>query len=175
MTAQRHDHAQGLVVMYHYVRPDGATIPGGIRPMLTGEFERQLDWLERHYSIVRPHEFEGWIAGEGSLAKPPCLLTFDDGTRDHAEVVTPILQSRGLGGVFFVLSGPAEDGMMPLTHAVHWLLGQPDAVTWELFERYAHERLGGAAALGDPIEAKRIYHYEPELRARIKYAANMAL
>ena len=161
--------------MYHYVRPDGQGVPGGIRPMMTSEFERQLDWLEQHYSIVRPDAFVRWLTSAEVIPKPPCLLTFDDGTRDHAEVVTPILARRGLSGLFFVLSGPAEEGLMPLTHEVHWLLGQPDEATWELFERYAKDELGGMAALGEAAEARRIYSYEPELRARIKYAANMAM
>jgi peptidoglycan/xylan/chitin deacetylase (PgdA/CDA1 family) len=107
--------------------------------------------------------------------KPLCLLTFDDGTRDHAEIVTPILARRNLSAVFFILSGPAEEGIMPLTHAIHWLLSNPDEETWELFERYARDELHNPAALGDPAEARRIYHYESPLRARIKYAANMAM
>jgi peptidoglycan/xylan/chitin deacetylase (PgdA/CDA1 family) len=165
----------GVVMMYHYVRPDGAAIPAGIRPMLAGEFERQLDWIGERYEIVGPREFLRWMGGDELSAKAPCLLTFDDGTRDHAEVVTPILAGRGISGVFFVLTGPAEEGFMPLTHAIHWLLGQPDEQSWEIFERYARDELKDVAALGDPAEARRIYHYEPPLRARIKYAANMAM
>lgn len=169
------EHRPGVVMMYHYVRPDGAVIPSGIRPMLTSEFERQLDWLGERYEITAAPDFLNWLQGDWRGSKPPCLLTFDDGTRDHAEVVTPILVRRGIAGVFFVLSGPAEVGLMPLTHAIHWLLGQPDEQTWEIFERYARDELGDLAALGDAAEAQRIYHYEPPLRARIKYAANMAM
>jgi len=64
---------------------------------------------------------------------------------------------------------------MPLTHAVHWLLSGNDAAVWDTFERYARYYLGGLDALGSEAEARRIYHYETPLRARIKYAANMAL
>jgi peptidoglycan/xylan/chitin deacetylase (PgdA/CDA1 family) len=154
--------------------------------MLVSEFERQLDHLAGRYTIARPSEFLAWLSEEpgafGAAAKqgcspdasdrPPCLLTFDDGTRDHAEVVTPILARRGLSGLFFVLTGPAEERLMPLTHAVHWLLGQPDDAVWGLFRHHARHN---PASLGDPAEARRIYHYETETRARIKYAANMAL
>ncbi len=161
--------------MYHYVRPDGDLIPAGIRPLLVSKFERQLDWIEGHYTVISPEKFVRWMNAEAELEKPPFLLTFDDGTRDHAEVITPILSRRNLSGVFFVLTGPAEEGLMPLTHAMHWLLGQPDETTWELFERYARDELHDPAALGDPAEARRIYHYEPQLRAKIKYAANMAM
>jgi len=116
------------------------------------------------------------FSNSGSLRlRPPCLLTFDDGTKDHATVVTPILAGRGLSGVFFVLSGPAQHGEMPFTHAIHWLLSGDDRQVWENLQRYAHDHLGGVSALGDPVEARRIYHYESPNRARIKYAANMAL
>lgn len=168
-------NSPGVAMMYHYVRADHDTIPAGIRPLLASEFEKQLDWLEQRYAILNADSFVRWLTSSQSTAKPPCLLTFDDGTRDHAEVITPILARRNLSGVFFILTGPAEEGLMPLTHAVHWLLGQPDDQTWRLFEQYARDELKNPAALGDPDEAKRIYHYEPELRGRIKYAANMAM
>jgi peptidoglycan/xylan/chitin deacetylase (PgdA/CDA1 family) len=162
-----------IIVMYHYVWPDEKPVPGGIRPMRVSEVERQLDWLAERYAIVGPAEF---LASYRDLAdRPPCLLTFDDGTRDHAEVATPILARRGLNGLFFIPTGPAERGLMPLTHAVHWLLGQDEEKVWSAFQRYAKEHLTGELALGTRNEAKRIYHYEPERRARIKYAANMAL
>jgi len=64
---------------------------------------------------------------------------------------------------------------MPLTHAIHWLLGGDETRIWESFELHAREYLGGVEALGDPADAARIYHYETPRRARIKYAANMAL
>jgi peptidoglycan/xylan/chitin deacetylase (PgdA/CDA1 family) len=165
----------GLAVMYHYVRSDHDTIPGGIRPLLVSEFEKQLDWLQQRYSIVNADTFVRWVTSNQSSSKPPCLLTFDDGTRDHAQVITPILARRNLSGVFFILTGPAEEGLMPLTHGVHWLLGQADEEIWQLFEQYARDELKNPAALGDDAEAKRIYHYESELRGRIKYAANMSM
>ncbi len=89
--------------------------------------------------------------------------------------MTPILSRRNLTGLFFVLTWPAELRKMPLTHAVHWLLGQGDEDVLEIFQCYAHDHLGGEHALGDRTQAERIYHYETPTRARIKYAANMAL
>jgi peptidoglycan/xylan/chitin deacetylase (PgdA/CDA1 family) len=203
----------GLIVMYHYVRPDGSAIPGGIRPLLASEFEKQLDWLAARYTIVGADEFlrklnrrprVEALAGaaprtttarhaetahgatavrvaqqefdvEHKNAKPICLLTFDDGTKDHAQIVTPILRRRGLSGVFFIVTWPPELKKMPLTHALHWLLSQGDDIVWEIFQRYAKDHLGGENALGDPAQAAKIYHYEAPIRARIKYAANMAL
>ena len=163
-----------LVVMYHYVWPDAAPVPQGIRPVMVSEFQRQLDWLERRYRILPADGFLDAIREEHA-GKPPCLLTFDDGTRDHAEVATPILARRGLSGLFFVLTWPVELKRMPLTHAVHWLLGRDEREVWQAFQDTALDNEGGLEALGDPVEALRIYHYESPVRARIKYAANMAL
>jgi len=67
MTSPADEHERGLVVMYHYVRADGAAVPGGIRPMMAAEFERQLDWIGERYSIVRPEAFERWMTGEESF------------------------------------------------------------------------------------------------------------
>jgi peptidoglycan/xylan/chitin deacetylase (PgdA/CDA1 family) len=64
---------------------------------------------------------------------------------------------------------------MPLTHAVHWLLGNDEQVVWRQLKGAALEETGNAQSLGDPAEAKRIYHYETSVRALIKYAVNMAL
>jgi peptidoglycan/xylan/chitin deacetylase (PgdA/CDA1 family) len=163
-----------LVVMYHYVWPDGAAAPGGIRPLMASEFERQLDWLGERFDVVGAGEFLESLKARGR-SRPTCLLTFDDGTRDHAEVVAPILARRGLSGVFFVLTWPVELGRMPLTHAVHWLLGQGEEAVWEALERGAIAETGSVAVLGEASEAERIYHYETRLRARTKYAVNMAM
>jgi len=165
----------GLAVMYHYIVPDGVPIPSGIRPLLLSEFEQQLDWLCERYTVLPPADFLAQVPEHAAHRRPPCLLTFDDGTRDHAEWVTPVLQRRGLSGVFFVLTWPLELNRMPLTHAVHWLLGQGDDFVWQFFERYAIDRLGSTEPLGSPEEASRIYNYEPPTRGRIKYAANMKL
>ena len=103
------ENDRALVVMYHYVRESIESSSSGIRPLLTGEFEEQLDWLEENYRIVSPEEFLSAAKG-GYLrdGKAPCLLTFDDGTRDHLDVVAPILMRRSLSGVFFVLTWPSD-------------------------------------------------------------------
>jgi peptidoglycan/xylan/chitin deacetylase (PgdA/CDA1 family) len=162
-----------LVVMYHYVWPDGDAVPAGIRPLLVSEFAAQLDWLEERYEIVGAERFLERMGEESS--RPPCLLTFDDATRDHARVVTPLLSQRSLSGVFLALAWPARDRRMPLTHAIHWLLSQGEQPVWEMMRRFAVDQLGDASHLGDAEQARRVYYYETPLRARIKYAANMAL
>lgn len=171
------DVAAPLIVMYHYVWPERPPEPAGVRPLLAEEFERQLDFIQSQYTLLHPAEFiERVRAVEHDRPhpprRPPCLLTFDDGTADHATVVTPILARRGLSGVFFVLSGPATEGLMPLTHAVHWALSVGDEAVWAALSDQARRH---HVFLGNEVDAAKMYHYEPLLRARIKYAANVAL
>lgn len=171
-----HGNDNALVVMYHYILDNRESAPAGIRPLFTDEFEQQLDWLEENFQIVAPEEFLFAVKnGMKSAAKAPCLLTFDDGTRDHWEVVAPVLRRRSLRGIFFVLAWPTQRRKMPVTHALHWLLGQPEEEVWRGLRSFAEENLGGTDALGSSGEAMRVYHYETGLRGLIKYAVNFAL
>ena len=165
-----------MVVMYHYVRKSVESSPQGVRPLLTSEFEEQLDWLDSNFRIVAPEEFLVELGGDlGWGSKPPCLLTFDDGTKDHLEVVAPVLQNRSLPALFFVLTWPIEHQWMPVTQALHWALGQPEDQLWEKLKDFAKARLGGVETLGSAEDAIRAYHYETRLRALIKYAVNFAM
>ncbi len=164
------DPRRPLVVMYHYVWQDMQNVPGGIRPLLSTEFDTQLDFLESRYQIVSAESFLDRVGEESDW--PPCLLTFDDGTRDHADVVMPVLARRDLTGVFFIISDAARGKLMPTTHLVHWLLGNDDEQIWKSLQAYASK---DPAMLGTAEDAKRIYHYESQTRGRIKYALNMSM
>jgi peptidoglycan/xylan/chitin deacetylase (PgdA/CDA1 family) len=76
--------------MYHYVR-DSARV----HARTTDEFERQLDYVEANHRVV-----DCEAVSERQLPEDACLLTFDDGLREHLEVVAPALEARGLRGVF---------------------------------------------------------------------------
>ena len=167
---------QALVVMYHYVRESRDQSSGGIRPIFTDEFEQQLDWLEDNFRVVTPQEFLFDLrTGLKPSGKAPCLLTFDDGTRDQLQIAAPILQRRSLSGVFFILTWPSEQQRMPVAHALHWILGQPEDQVWAKLKIFAETYCGGIGALGSAEDAIQIYYYESELRALIKYAVNFAL
>ena len=75
---------KGIIVTYHYVRNGDREIPGGITPILVDVLERQLDWLQSNFEIVSGSDFLKQYGGAFKAGKKsPCLLTFDDGTRDH--------------------------------------------------------------------------------------------
>ena len=138
--------------------------------------ERQLDWLQSNFEIVSGSDFLKHYGGAFKAGKKsPCLLTFDDGTRDHLETVLPILERRCLKAIFFVLTWPLEHQRMPITHALHWILGCPKDIVWDRLVEFANIRLSGICDLGSADIAKQTYFYEPVLTALIKYAVNFAL
>jgi peptidoglycan/xylan/chitin deacetylase (PgdA/CDA1 family) len=112
----------GLVtVMWHYVRAPGDRPTVGATSVTPAIFDRQLETIGRHRTVVGWGDVAAALAGDRSLPARPALLTFDDGLVDHARTVTPRLVARGWPAVFFVLARRAGD---PLTvgHAIHILL-----------------------------------------------------
>jgi peptidoglycan/xylan/chitin deacetylase (PgdA/CDA1 family) len=109
------------VAMYHYVRRATPGVP--YLPYLDADdFERQIEYFESTFTIVKREEFLGWVAG--APAPAGVLLTFDDGLRDHFEYALPVLRARGLFGLFYVSSGPILTEKMLDVHKLQLALGK---------------------------------------------------
>lgn len=109
------------ILSYHYVRdphPDHPHIHA-IRP---DDFRTSLLELGRTHTFVSMDEVAAGCAGAGWSGRR-CLLTFDDGLRDHVDTVAPILDELGIPGAFFATSTAAEDADLLTTHQVQHLLG----------------------------------------------------
>jgi hypothetical protein len=113
------------VMMYHYVRDSGdaAEAGSGIPGMLTRAFEAQLDELSRQYTFVTWSNVRSALQEGRPLPISACLLTFDDGVRDHYINVFRILRDRSLSGLFFALDRSKDDGLV-LAHKIHFLLAK---------------------------------------------------
>jgi peptidoglycan/xylan/chitin deacetylase (PgdA/CDA1 family) len=70
-------------------------------------FEEHMLFLKRHCTLIRPEQF---ATTRGSLTHPAVLLTFDDGLRNNAEVVSPVLRRLGIPAVFFISSRHCAPG-----------------------------------------------------------------
>ncbi|MCG3137373.1 MAG: hypothetical protein HJJLKODD_01217 [Phycisphaerae bacterium] len=175
-----------LVIMYHYVRSPDPQRWGGIFPLAPQEFEQQLDYLATIGRFVHPDE----IHKPAGNQQPQILLTFDDGTIDHYEVVFPILQRRRLSGLFGVISGPALTGEVPSFHLLHHLTSLlPDATLWNNIRKQFTVQLSDephTSALEDQAlpragnnllktRARNMYSRDTVERAQIKYALNFVL
>jgi peptidoglycan/xylan/chitin deacetylase (PgdA/CDA1 family) len=122
-----------MVVMYHYVRDSASTPFPQIRALPPTLFAQQLDWLQAHYQVIGLGDVEAAVDGRSSLPENAALLTFDDGFADHHETVTPMLQERGLSGVFFLAEQASADRPRLLgVHKTHFLLAHLGA---EVFGR----------------------------------------
>ena len=134
------------VMMYHYVRDrgDAAEAGSGIPGMPVHDFETQLDELSQHHTFITWPDVKFALRENRPLPVSACLLTFDDGIRDHYLNVFNILCRRGLSGLFFIMDRQKKDGLI-LAHKIHFLLaklsiaGLRDAI-WEKLDAYERAR-----------------------------------
>ncbi|MDP4246904.1 MAG: polysaccharide deacetylase family protein, partial [Bacteroidota bacterium] len=66
------------------------------------QFSADLDTLLRHFRPVAADEVAAAVRGGKALPRNAFLLTFDDGFRQVAEIIAPILLAKGVPAVFFV-------------------------------------------------------------------------
>lgn len=115
------------ILMYHYVREVKNPRYPGIKGPDTSSFKQQLDYLQNYYQIVSPQEVIEVLLGKFPTLPPrSALLTFDDGFRDHFENVFPILQERGIKGVFFPIAKPLYEGIVLDVHKIQFILATVD-------------------------------------------------
>ncbi len=86
--------------MYHYVR-DPRPPFSAIKARDVKAFDGQLDYIARHYTVVRMQDVLAAQSVPEALPSNACVLTFDDGYREHFETVLPALQRRRWQGSFF--------------------------------------------------------------------------
>jgi len=110
-------------IMYHYVRGETDRPPNYYYLDLT-DFRRQLDYFEDNFGFISKEEFLNFIRDDRSEVPSGIVLTFDDGLKDHYEVVYPELKKRGLWGIFYVPTGPYREGQLLDVHRIHSLLGK---------------------------------------------------
>jgi peptidoglycan/xylan/chitin deacetylase (PgdA/CDA1 family) len=108
-------------IMYHYVRPAPRDLPY-FRYLHVEDFARQLDWFEQNLGFVTREDFDKACAT--GRVPDGVVLTFDDGLTDHYDHVLPLLQQRGLFGLFYVCTSPYESGRLLDVHRIHLLLGR---------------------------------------------------
>lgn len=71
----------------------------------TNEFERDLDFILKHYNPIDFELFKTRFEQNELGSRKEFLLTFDDGLREFYEVIAPILLRKGIPAVCFLNSG----------------------------------------------------------------------
>lgn len=97
-------HRNGIVVLLYHQVIDNEKEWSNKYEHRISDFIQQLDYLSKQgYRTVIPSEIHRFA--EISNDEKVIILTFDDGTPDHHEIVYPLLMQRNMKGVFFVIAG----------------------------------------------------------------------
>jgi peptidoglycan/xylan/chitin deacetylase (PgdA/CDA1 family) len=121
-------------IMYHYVRGETARPPNYYH-LDVEDFRRQLDYFEDNFGFVSKDEWLSVVREDNKTQDFPSgvVLTFDDGLKDHYDIVFPELEKRGLWGIFYVPTGPYMTNQLLDVHRIHSLLGEISGI--ELLEQ----------------------------------------
>ena len=87
--------------MYHYVKNFDKSNNFNVNGLDFYEFRNQLNYLKKKYTIIGYEEFLFFTKDKKKLPKNACMLTFDDGYKEHIEYVLPELLNRKIKGLFF--------------------------------------------------------------------------
>ena len=95
------------VILPYYHMVSDESLPH-VRPLYQykniSQFKQDLDFLLTHFKPVSLQDLLNSLGGKTTLPPRSFLLSFDDGFREMAEVVAPILKAKGVPAVFFLNS-----------------------------------------------------------------------
>jgi len=104
------------IVMFHGVSGGGECHPQTV-------FEDQLRWLARHFRVVPLSKIVETVQSGERTRGDEVALTFDDGLRNNAKIVAPMLALHGAPATFFVCPGLIKSGRWLWNHEVRARLG----------------------------------------------------
>jgi peptidoglycan/xylan/chitin deacetylase (PgdA/CDA1 family) len=166
------------VVMYHYIRDLPNTPFPRIKGMLLSDFQKQVKALCASYEMATLESTLAFLRGAYVPRRDLCLLTFDDGLKEHYTDVTPLLAEAGVQGIFFPITECLEDGTVASVHMNHFLMASLDFAT---YQGAFLQRLQTLAPVNDksrevePAIAQRTYPRDSPAVASFKYLFNFVL
>lgn len=112
------------IVMYHYVRPIKNSSNPNLKGLELNNFIKQINFLKKNYTIVSVERVLEYVNKKKKLPPKPCLLTFDDGLKDHVKYVLPELVKRKVKGCFFPPAEAILKNKMLDVNQIHLLLSK---------------------------------------------------
>lgn len=163
------------VVMYHYVRDRESSRFPRIKACTTDTFRNHVVELKKRYQIATLEEALAFLAGTFVPQRDLCLLTFDDGLKDHYRDVMPILVEHGLSAQFFI-STSCLDGHVASVHKNHFLMAGLDFDTYRSAILDRLQELSPGTSAESPADVVRTtYRWDTAEVAAVKYLVNFQL
>ena len=163
------------VVMYHYVRDLPSTRFPRIKGLLSDDFKRQVTWLSEYQEMATLESALAFLAGQYKPSRDLCLLTFDDGLKDHYTEVLPLLSEHRIEGLFFLITS-CLDGRVVSVHKNHFLMA---ALEFDEYREAFLERLAELSPeTGTAVDLKQVQHayrWDPPEVAAFKYLLNFKI
>ncbi|RAU22245.1 hypothetical protein CU669_08955 [Paramagnetospirillum kuznetsovii] len=120
------------IFMYHDVRdPAQSRWPDRYRQrsfVSPAKFDADLELIGKRYHVISLRRALAGLSDEADLPANAAVLTFDDGLRDHADAVLPILTARKMRGCFFVAARSIMDGQVMHAHKIQFILAATAAL-----------------------------------------------
>jgi len=110
------------VATYHYVRDLPRSRFPQIKGMLLDDFRNQVNMLPDLFEMATLNSAYDFLTGKYQPVRDLCLMTFDDGLKEHYCEVTPILREKDIQGIFFPITGCMQDHVVAPVHMNHFLL-----------------------------------------------------
>ncbi len=166
------------VATYHYVRDLPRTRFPRIKGMLLDDFRGQVKALPDVYEMATLESAIEFLGGKYTPRRDLCLMTFDDGLREHYADVMPILAEEQIQGLFFLISSCLEEGVVAPVHMNHFLMAHLGFGAYRNAFEKTVQQLGYAEQLETQTDAavfQRTYPLDSNEVARFKYFFNFVL
>lgn len=160
------------IVVYHYVRDLPRTPFPRIKGMLTQDFRAQVRELAASFEMATVESALAFLQGSYRPSSDLCLLTFDDGLKEHYTEATPILAELGIQGVFHVITGCIQEQRVAPVHMNHFLMA---ALPFDLYKSAFLKELDQTTENVDAEAARRAYPWDTAEVAAFKYLFNFIL
>jgi peptidoglycan/xylan/chitin deacetylase (PgdA/CDA1 family) len=164
------------VIAYHYVRDASRSLTpaAGLHAMPADDFRKQVSELQACYEMATLESASAFLRGQYEPRRDLCLLTFDDGLRDHFDEVFPALRARRIQGVFFLITS-CLDGQLSAVHQSHFLMASLGLGEYQQRVLKALTELDHDLITVDPGTARATYRWDTEEAAQFKYLLNFVL
>ncbi len=107
---------QNLFLPFYHAVYDGKTPPPHLRHLYSvrsvREFERDIDTICRYFQPVGLDDILQQQKAARPFEQPVFHLSFDDGLRECADLIAPILQRKGVPATFFINSAFADNNAL---------------------------------------------------------------